>query len=185
MGDITELLGRARDGDRSSLDAVFARLYPELKRIAQGRLGAGDDTLSATALVNEAWLRLSASETLDLKDRRHFLACAARAMRRLLIDHVRAAQATKRGDGRPAADLDLGLVPDPSDREQLLAIDQALDALGEIDPAQRELVELHWFAGLDFVEIATVRGVNERTVRRGWQRARAFLQVQLSGSGPI
>lgn len=180
MGDITELLVRARDGDRSSLDAVFARLYPELKRLAQGRVGPGDDTLSATALVNEAWLRLSTTETLDLKDRRHFLALAARAMRRLLIDHVRGSQAAKRGDGLRAAELDPGLIPDPSDREQLLAIDQALDALGEVDPEQRELVELHWFAGLDFVEIAELRGVNERTVRRGWQRARAFLEARLS-----
>jgi RNA polymerase sigma factor (TIGR02999 family) len=117
----------------------------------------------------------------QLADRQHFLACAARAMRLIVVDEARRVHAAKRGYGPPVAGLDPGLLAADFDNDQLLAIDQALDALDAIDPAQRELVELHWFAGLDFVEIAALRDVNERTVRRGWQRARAFLAAQLSG----
>lgn len=181
MSEITELLIRARDGDRASLDAVFARLYPELKKLAARRGAGREATLSATALVNEAWLKLTAGETPPLADRQHFLACAARAMRLVIVDHTRSVHAAKRGHGQAAADIDPALLPADLDHEQLLAIDQALEALDAIDPTQRELVELHWFAGLDFVEIAAVRAVNERTVRRAWQRARAFLAAQLSG----
>lgn len=180
MSEITELLARARDGDRASLDAVFARLYPELKRLA-ARRGAGHEaTLSATALVNEAWLKLTAGETPQLADRQHFLACAARAMRLVMVDQARAVHSAKRGGSHPHVDIDPSLLPVDLDPSELLAIDQALEALDAIDPAQRELVELHWFAGLDFVEIAAMRGLNERTVRRAWQRARAFLAAQLS-----
>jgi RNA polymerase sigma factor (TIGR02999 family) len=182
MGEITELLVQARDGSRASLDAVFDRLYPELKRLALARVRGGEATLSATALVNETWLKLTGNEQLELKDRHHFLACAARAMRLVVIDHVRAVHALRRGSGQSPLAIDDESVADPLDIDRLLALDQALDALGRIDPEQRELVELHWYAGLDFVEIAELRGVNERTVRRGWQRARAFLEARLSGA---
>jgi RNA polymerase sigma factor (TIGR02999 family) len=180
MGEITELLVQARDGSRARLDAVFERLYPELKRLALARVRGGEVTLSATALVHEAWLKLSGNERLELKDRHHFLACAARAMRLVVIDHVRAVQTLRRGSGTPSLTFDGEALADHRDIDRLLALDQALDALERIDPMQRELVELHWFAGLDFVEIAELRGVNERTVRRGWQRARAFLEARLS-----
>jgi RNA polymerase sigma factor (TIGR02999 family) len=185
MDEITELLVRARGGDRASLDAVFARLYPELKRLAARRGLGRETTLSATALVHEAWLKLSGGEAPPMADRQHFLACAARAMRLVMVDHARSVHAAKRGHGQPATDIDPALLPADLDHEQLLAIDQALDALDAIDPAQRQLVELHWFAGLDFVEIAAMRKVNERTVRRAWQRARAFLAAQLSGPGAV
>jgi len=139
--------------------------------------------LSATALVNEAWLKLAGGTAPPISDRQHFLACAARAMRLVIVDHARAVHAAKRGGGQPEVDLDPALLPADLDPVELLAIDQALEALDAIDPAQRELVELHWFAGFDFVEIATLREVDERTVRRAWQRARAFLATQLSGAG--
>jgi RNA polymerase sigma factor (TIGR02999 family) len=183
MSEITELLARARDGDRACLDAVFQRLYPELKRLASRRAAGSDATLSATALVNEAWLKLTGGGTPQLADRQHFLACAARAMRLVIVDHARAACSAKRGGGQPEVDIDPELLPAELDPAELLAVDQALEALDCIDPALRELVELHWFAGLNFVEIATLREVNERTVRRAWQRARAFLAAQLSGPG--
>lgn len=181
MSEITELLQRARAGDRACLDSVFQRLYPELKRLAIRRAAGSDATLSATALVNEAWIKLTGGGTPQLVDRQHFLACAARAMRLVIVDQARAAFAAKRGGGQPEVDLDPALLPSDLDPAELLAIDQALEALDAIDPAQRELVELHWFGGLDFIEIATLRSVNERTVRRAWQRARAFLAAQLSG----
>lgn len=182
MGEITELLQRARSGDRDSFDQVFAALYADLKRIAgQRRLGNGD-TLTPTALVNELYVKFSNGRTLHSVDRAHFLATAARAMRGLAVDHVRAARADKRGGGAEPVTLTAQLAAASGDPIDLIALDSALDRLDAVDAALRELVELHWFAGLSFVEIAALREVNERTVRRGWTRACAFLSAQMSGS---
>lgn len=181
--EITELLAQARDGRREALDAVFARLYPELRRAAQARLAHGERTLTPTVVVHEAWLRLSRNPALSLADRGHFMAVAARAMRAVVVDHLRAAGADKRGGREPTITLGAALSEASGDGPGLLALDEALDALEAIDPAQRELVELHFFAGVEFQEIAAQRGVDERTVRRHWQRARAFLLVQL-GDAP-
>ena len=184
MSEITQWLVQARSGDRAGLDRVFAALYPELRQLARTRLSSGERTLSPTVLVHESWLRLSQNEALSLTDRHHFMACAARAMRAIVVDHVRATLAEKRGGG--AATVTLGAVLGESaviENPDLLAIDQALDLLDRIDPLQRELVELHFFGGLELQEIAAARGVNEKTVRRHWQRARAFLLTQLD-DGP-
>jgi RNA polymerase sigma factor (TIGR02999 family) len=183
MSDITQWLMQARSGGQSGLDRVFEALYPELRLLARARVSLGDATLSPTALVHESWLRLSQNASLNLTDRHHFMACAARAMRAIVIDHVRAAQADKRGGG--AATVTLGAALGESactGGPDLLAIDQALHLLDEIDPLQRELVELHFFGGLELQEIAAARGVNEKTVRRHWQRARAFLLAKLDDS---
>ncbi len=183
MGDITQWLAQARRGDRAGLDRVFEALYPQLRQLARARLSSGDRTLSPTALVHESWLSLSRNESLELTDRHHFMACAARAMRAIVIDHVRAEQADKRGGGAATVTLGAALgVAVASGGPDLLAIDQALDLLDGIDPLQRELVELHFFGGLELQEIAVARGVNEKTVRRHWQRARAFLLTQLDDS---
>jgi RNA polymerase sigma factor (TIGR02999 family) len=181
MGDITALLLEARDGDASKLAAVFAALYPQLKRLAAWRsasLRAGG-TLTPTVLVHETYLKLVRSGDLELQDRRHFFACAARAMRQLVIDHARAVAAGKRGGGALPADLrdaDGAALP----AVQWLDLDRALDALDEIDREQRELVELRYFAGLSGEEIAELRGCSVRTVERGWRRARAFLHARLA-----
>jgi RNA polymerase sigma factor (TIGR02999 family) len=178
--EITALLSRARDGERGCLDQVFALLYPELRRLAQSRLV--DGAHSATALVHDCYLRLAQSGGLGLVDRSHFMASAARAMRSVLVDQHRAAHADKRGGGLlevtlgAAAEVQIGVGID------MLALDAALDALDLLDPAQRELVELHFFAGLELKDIAELRGVSEKTVGRHWQRARAFLRVQLAES---
>jgi RNA polymerase sigma factor (TIGR02999 family) len=186
MHEITEWLAQARAGDKRSLDRVFTVLHAELKRLAAARVRNPGDTLSPTVLVNELYLRFSGRERLDVTDRLHFLATAARAMRGLAVDHLRATQAQKRGGGATPVTLSVELaLAGSGDAVDLIALDQALDRLDAIDPAQRELVELHCFAGLDFVEIAALREVNERTVRRGWARACAFLATQLSGSGEI
>jgi len=182
MGEITELLARARSGDRASLDRVFAELYADLRRIAaQRRLGASD-TLTPTALVNELYLKFSKGRALQSVDRTHFLATAARAMRGLAVDHARAARADKRGGGAEPVTLTAQLAGAGGDPVDLIALDAALDRLDAVDPGLRELVELHWFAGLGFVEIAALREVNERTVRRAWTRACAFLAAQMSGN---
>ena len=185
MSEITDWLARARAGDRASLDRVFAQLYGDLKRLAAVRGRGMGDTLSPTALVNELYLKFSGGRTIDLSDRLHFLATAARAMRGLAVDHIRAAQAQKRGGGVAPVTLSVELAGPGGDPVDLLALDQALERLDAVDPQQRELVELHYFAGLDFVEIAALREVNERTVRRGWSRACAFLAAQMSGPADV
>jgi RNA polymerase sigma factor (TIGR02999 family) len=181
MTEITTLLNAASAGDRSALDAVFARLYPELRRLAAAQLGGPERTLSPTVLVNEAYLRLVGNATLTLNDRRHFLATAATAMRAVWVDHARRACAGKRGGGAAHAPLDAadqvagigGLDLD------ILAIDQALGRLDAINPRQREIVELRYFVGLEFAEIAELYGCSERTAKREWERARAFLYATL------
>lgn len=176
-GEITELLSRLRGGERACLDQVFARLYPELRRLAQSRLI--DGSLSATTLVHDCYLRLSRSGVASLQDRSHFMATAARAMRSALVDQHRAAHADKRGGGQ--LEVTLGAASDMQEcvDSGILALDSALHALEQLDPSQRELVELHVFAGLELKEIAELRGVSDKTVGRHWQRARAFLRVQL------
>lgn len=183
MAEITELLGQARTGDRAALDRVFELLYPELRRAARLQGASPDATLTPTVLINELYLHLGRNRPLDVVDRRHFLACAARAMRHLAIDEARRGAAGKRGGDWTPVTLTDGFAED-SRPIDVLALDQALDALEAVDPEQRELVELHWFAGVDFVEIAALRGVNERTIRRGWLRARAFLAARLAPAAP-
>lgn len=178
MEEITRLLQLARDGSPQAMQAVFAQLYDELHAIARARAGrlAPGATLGATELVHETYLKLVAAD-LALQDRRHFLTCAARAMRQIMIDRARSASADKRGGahapitlqdaGGAALDLDV------------LDLDRALRDLAQIEPGLHELVELRYFAGLDMGEIATLRGVSERTNHRDWQRARALLALRL------
>lgn len=181
MSEITDLLVRARSGNAEALGAVFGQLYPELRRLAQSHLGSGERTLTPTVLIHEAYLRLLGNAELALNDRRHFMACAARAMRAIWVDHVRRSTALKRGgpgrdaplevaDGMPSA-LQVNL--------ELLALDQALDRLDDISPRQREVVELRYFAGLEFPEIAALLECSERTAKREWERARAFLYAHM------
>lgn len=178
--DITVLLQLASAGDRASLDAVFTRLYPELRAIARNRLHNAERSLTPTSLVHEAWLRLGRHESLTLENRRHFLACAARAMRVIVVDHWRAAQAAKRGGLDEHQTLDTGIPGLDALSTDMLALDQALSTLETVNPHQHEVVELHFFGGVEFVELARLHECNERTVRREWQRARAFLIAQMS-----
>ena len=180
MSEITELLRRVGEGDGQAMDAVFQALYPELRRLAQSRLSGGDRDLSPTVLVHEAYLRLVGSQALSLNDRGHFFACAAKAMRHVAVDELRRDLAEKRGGGAIAVTLDEGLaelaMPGGTD---LLAVGEALDRLGELNPRQKQLVELRFFAGLEFQEIADLLGISLRTAKREWDRARAFLYAQL------
>lgn len=180
MAEITQLLQHARNGDRASLDRVFEALYPELRRAAQWRSQGASATLSPTALVNELYLRLCRAEGLDLVDRGHFLACAARAMRGLMVDAARAGSAVKRGGGEQAVTLTVNLAAEVAEPIDLLDLNRALDRLEALDPSLRELVELRFFAGLELNELAELRGVSVRTLQRAWTRASAFLATQLS-----
>jgi RNA polymerase sigma factor (TIGR02999 family) len=179
MDEITRLLHEARDGSPQALQTVFARLYRELHAIAQARAGrlVPGATLSPTELVHEVFLKLVAAD-LALQDRRHFLTCAARAMRQIMVDRARGASAEKRGGAQPAVtlgDAGGGMAFDLD----VLDLDRALRDLAEIEPGLHELVELRFFAGLDIAAAAQLRGVSERTAQREWQRARALLALRL------
>ncbi len=183
MPEITELLAEREDRGGPDLAAVFDRLYGDLKRIAIARVAmlGPDETLSATGLVHEAYLKLVGAQQLSLTNRKHFFACAAQAMRQIVIDRSRIAHADKRGEGMERVTLDgCDAVAEESD---LLDIDRALDELNQIDPGLRELVELRYFAGLAMPEIAELRGVSLRTMARDWDRARALLRVRLGQDG--
>lgn len=177
--DITRLLKRASNGDRDSLDAVFTLLYPELRAIAHNRLNMGERTLTPTSLVHEAWLRLGQNQTLSLENRRHFLACAARAMRVIVVDHWRAETAAKRGGAEDHLTLDTGIPAAEQLSADMLSLDQVLAELQALNSHQHQIVEMHYFGGVEFVELAKLFDCSERTVRRDWQRARAFLHARL------
>ncbi len=182
--DTTALLAAARKGDRAAYDRVFARVYEELRRVASrhaARLGARD-SLSTTALVHEAYLKLVDNEAAASNDRAHFFALAARAMRQILIDHARHRGRDKRGAGAPHLELgqiDLpGAGPEP---DELLALDRALERLATVDAELERLVEWRFFAGLTLEEIAGLTGTSERTLKRDWQVARSFLAREIAG----
>jgi RNA polymerase sigma factor (TIGR02999 family) len=179
--EITQWLGAARDGDRAALDRVLGTLYDELHAMARRQLaGQQEQTLDATALVHEAYLKLIGSHGAQFGDRAHFFAYAATAMRSVVVDHVRQRLAQKRGgglervtsipeDGEGAIRLD----------EELLALDSALDRLAAIDPRLAQVVELRYFGGLSELEIAALQDRSERSIRRDWQKARLFLLASL------
>ncbi|WP_454832854.1 ECF-type sigma factor [Pseudoxanthomonas wuyuanensis] len=178
--EITRLLTQARNGEPQRLGAVFEALYPELHRIAVSRAGGRERTLTPTVLVNELYLRLSGGGLPQLADRRHFFVAAAQAMRWILVDHARRGDADKRGGGLVAVTLEEGLVDAGADRDtQILALHEGLEALEQINPQQRQVVELRYFAGLGFAEIAGLLDCSERTAKREWERARAFLHSLL------
>lgn len=184
-GDVTELLLHleaegAHDG-AEVVDRLFSRIYEELRRMASARLRAerAGHTLSATALVHEAYMKLVRQERVDWKNRAHFFAVAARAMRRILMDHAIARSAQKRGGGAAVVTLGTDAAPQDSDIDHLLAIDEALTRLAELQPRAERVVELRFFGGLGMEEIAEVLDISLASANRDWRTARAFLTVQL------
>ena len=182
MGEITEWLGQAFAGDRVAADRVFKRIYTDLHDIAARQSWQGS-AARATSLVHEAWMRLAAAEHVEMNSRAHFFAIAARAMRQITIDRMRREHAEKRGGGLDITALDTLLhdAADLSDDGQLFELDRALAALEAIDQEAVQLVELRYFAGLPLDQIAPLLGTSERTLKRRWRTARAFLHRQLEG----
>lgn len=178
MGDITELLGKVRHDPRG-VDQVFAAVYPELRRLAASRLPGRDGAMTPTVLVHELFLRMLPGTLVSLQDRRHFFAAAAKAMRWIIVDQARREGADKRGGGAFAITLTERIAGGGGEADELLTIDQGLEALERISPRQREVVELRFFAGLEFQEIAQLLECSERTAKREWERARAFLYALL------
>jgi RNA polymerase sigma factor (TIGR02999 family) len=174
--DITELLRAAATGDGAAESELFRVLYAELKSLASARLARefGANTLSATGLVHEAYLRLTGSRLPEFNDRRHFMAIAATVMRRVLVDRARSAGRSKRGDGLVALTLDdaQSLAVDARD---LIELDDALQRLFERDPMMARVVELRYFAGLDVEQTAAALDSSPRSVNRAWTAARAWL----------
>ena len=182
--EVTALLRAAEAGDRAALDRVFSVLYDELRAIAhrQLRQAPSGETLSTTGLVHEAYLKLSRGAGWSAKDRSHFFALSARAMRMILVDQARARVSEKRGSGLRPLDLEDVQIPVEERAAELLALDEALDKLGIVDEELARLVEWRFFAGLSVEEIAEISGRSVRTVKRHWQTARAFLYQELSSA---
>jgi RNA polymerase sigma factor (TIGR02999 family) len=182
-GEVTRLLARASDGDRDAVDRLFPLVYDELRRVARGQLrrSFGETTLQPTGLVHDAYLKLACGTPLRAESRAHFLAIAGRAMRQVLVDRARARDAHKRGGGWAAVTLADGHKAIEMDPTRLLALNEAIEGL---EPRQRQVVEARFFAGLEEHEIAVVLGVSERTVRRDWVKARAWLARALLPAEP-
>ena len=185
-GEITVLLAGLRNGDNGAESRLASAVYGELRRIAARymRRERADHTLQATALVNDAYMKLMAQDK-DWQNRAHFFAVASSLMRRILVDHARSRQADKRGGGavrlgveNPEANW--GLVFTPDRGEQLLALDEALSRLSMLDGRQVRIVEMRFFGGMTDREIAEALGVSVRTVVRDWVLARAWLHCELS-----
>ena len=181
--DITLLLHAAASGQRESLDALMAAIYQDLRRLAAHHMSGErqDHTLQPTAIVHEAYVRLIDQRSTDWKDRLHFFAVASRIIRRILIDHARANEADKRGGDRTRISLADHDVAGPARDIDLVALDEALNELAEIDPQQSRIVELRYFGGCTVEEVAEVLKVGKRTVDRDWQAAKAWLLLRLEG----
>jgi RNA polymerase sigma-70 factor, ECF subfamily len=187
-GEITQLLRRAGEGDAEAESRVIDALYSQLREIAAGfmRRERPDHTLQPTVLVNEAYLRLLGQRGIAWQDRGHFFCLAARVMRRILLDSARARAALKRGGkALHQVDLEEGHRAAVQPGEKLLDLDAALRRLNTIDPKQARIVELRFFAGMKESEIAEVLGISERTVKREWQMARAWLHAELERECPV
>lgn len=182
--DVTQLLAAWGEGDRSALDKLLPLVHAELRRIAQRQMRQerSGHTLQATALVNEAYLRLAGDQQLQWRDRAHFFAVCAQVMRHILIDHARSRGREKRGGGAVQVSLNDALLVADDQIADILALDEALSALERMDPQKARLVELRYFAGLTVEETAEVLNTSPRTVRREWRRARAWL-YRMMGEG--
>ncbi len=180
--EITDVLIHLDGAPREAVDRVFPLVYQELKAIAAARLREErkDHTLGATALVHEAYLKLVGQRDADWKNRAHFFAVAARAMRRILLDHAIARKAKKRGGGEPLVTLLDAEAGETSSAEQLIELDDAMTRLAELDPRQAHVVELRFFGGLTLEDIAGVTRRSLSSVNRDWRSARAYLTTQLA-----
>ena len=183
--DVTRLLAELGGGDRTAMDRLFAALYDELRSLARRQLGRrSDSTLSTTAMVHEVYLKFSRASKLAAGDRHHFFSLAARAMRQVLVDHVRRRAADRRPDPARAQSLDGLEIPVVVPLEELLSIETALGRLERVDPQLGRLVELRVFAGLTLEEIAPLAEVSVSTLKREWRKARAFLHRELAPGTP-
>jgi len=182
---VTELLLNWRQGDPDAREKLIPVIYGELRRIARSHLRRerSDHTLESGALVHEAYLRLFGESLPEWKNRAHFFGVAAQVMRHILVDHARQRGAAKRGGGATRIALDTHVVLPQTRDVDLLALDDALNRLAELDAQQSRLIELRFFGGLSIVETAAVLNVSAATVKREWATARAWLQREMKVKG--
>jgi RNA polymerase sigma factor (TIGR02999 family) len=181
------LLAPAAEGQRDAADNLFAALYRELHGMARRELAkrGGGMSLGATTLLHEAYLDISGRPRATFPDRHHFMAYASRVMRGIIIDHARGKYAQKRGGLFELTPLTTELADALPDSEELSRISDALDELATIDSRLAVIVDLKFFCGFSFVEIAGMQGVSERTVQRDWEKARIYLYQTLQGAASI
>jgi RNA polymerase sigma factor (TIGR02999 family) len=185
MSEVTQILSAIEQGDIRAADQLFPLVYDALRKLAAAQLAdeASGQTLQATALVHEAYLRLVETEAQRWNSRGHFFAAAAEAMRRILVDRARKKDSIKHGGGRVREPLDEARVMAPEVGEDLVALDEALTQLAARDAEAAELVKLRFFAGLTSAQAAEALGISSRTADRVWTYARTFLLAALQKSG--
>lgn len=178
---VTAVVDEIVSGDREAAQRLFPLLYDAFHRLAARYLKreSPGHTLSPTALVHEAYMKLVDQTRVNWQGKTHFFAVGAQAMRRILVDHARAKHRAKRGGGRARIQLDEQIALSPQRDEDLLAVDEALDKLAKVDPRQATIVELRFFGGLGVAEVAEVLGVSKRTVEAEWTAVRAWLRREL------
>jgi RNA polymerase sigma factor (TIGR02999 family) len=184
MPDVTQLLQAASAGDSRAAAELLPLVYDELRRLAAHRLAneRNGHTLQPTALVHEAWLKISGDQQRDWNGRQHFFAAAAEAMRRILVDRARRRLAAKRGAGEVCLDADELDIPAPAPDDQLLAVNEALAKFAKLDARKAELIKLRYFVGLTFEDAAEVLGIAVPTAKQWWAYARAWLRVEMTAA---
>jgi RNA polymerase sigma-70 factor (ECF subfamily) len=178
---VTELLARWSDGDDAAFGELTPLVYEELRRLAHRHMGGerSDHTLQTTALVNEAYLRLADQTNPRWQNRAHFFAVAARAMRQILVSYARSNRAQKRGDGAFKVELDEAAIVSPEESKAIVDLHEALERLGTLDSRKAQVVELKYFGGLNYDEMAEVLKISRVTVRRDWEFAKLWLYTEL------
>jgi RNA polymerase sigma factor (TIGR02999 family) len=181
---VTELLAQWSHGDDAALAELTPLVYDELRKVAHHHLGGQrpNHTLQTTALVNEAYLRLADQTNPRWQNRAHFFAVAARAMRQILVSYARSQQAQKRGGGAFKVDLDEVALVSPEESKEIVELHEALEQLSALDSRKAQVVELKYFGGLNYDEIAEVLKVSRITARRDWEFAKVWLYTELHGA---
>lgn len=185
MSDATQLLGAMDAGDPNTAEELLPLVYEELRRLASHKMAheAPGQTLQPTALVNEAWLRLSQQSRSEWKNREHFFAMAAEVMRRILVDRARRRRSQKHGGDLKRVDLEAVELSFSGSDDLVLQVDEALERLRAEDPEKAQVVKLRFFVGLENGEVATLLGVSEKTVQRHWAFAKAWLARAIKEGG--
>jgi RNA polymerase sigma factor (TIGR02999 family) len=187
MSEVTQVLNAMQQGDPKAAGELLPLVYDELRKLAASRMAKElpGQTLQPTALVHEAWLRLTGREEQSWDNRAHFFGAAAEAMRRILIDNARRKKALRHGSGQARLDVQDLEIAAPAPDDQLLAIDEALNRLATLDKEKVELVKLRYFAGMTIEEAADVMRISEATAKRWWAYARAWLYAEIQQSANL
>ena len=185
MNEVTQILGAVSRGEPKAANELLSLVYEELRRLAAAKMAseAPGQTLQPTALVHEAWLRLTKDEKREWNDRTHFFAAAAEAMRRILVDNARRKRTERHGGGHQRVEIPELACPEAPNEDQLLAVNEALEKLAAQDKQKADLVKLRYFVGMTIEEAAEVLGISVATAYRHWAYARAWLARQINAAG--